>query len=424
MKQFLLASLALVALLIPFHATAQVYRPGFIVQADGDTTKGLVRYREGKLTYQSCIFKTSEEAETKEYFPADIQAYGVVGETPFRTKVVPSGEGVSSPTFVEVVEQGKLMLYAQDDQLYLEKENSGLKHLYLQNDNHDLPMYTGERQTVMTSAQHLILIHSLTLDCPVPDKLMLKVRQRLHVPNVAAIVRNYNTCAEPASAVSYKKDKLWIQTELGVFAGSYLTALQFNHSTSAHRFSGAKLPSASNFVFGAVFNFSSPKKSERFSVQLEPMYSKEQHKGNYVFPREAYEINGDYTINISRFSLPIMLRYTLTTNGKFRPYIGAGITNDFILDSNVQGSQSTKYFANGYVHKSDYRDSEIGTNISHAVTAAVGTKFQFSERHATLLQFRYEHGRYLATDQSYTDSRVYLAKTHQGYYLTAAYLFK
>lgn len=424
MKQFLLTGLALLALLIPLHATAQIYRPGFIVQADGDTTKGLVRYREGKLTYQGCVFKTTEDAEGKEYLPTDIQAYGIVGEAPFMSKQVPSGEGVSSPMFVEVVEQGKLMLYTQDEHLYLEKENSGLKHLYLQNDNHDLPMYIGERQTVSTSTQHLILIHSLTLDCPVPDKLMEKVRQRLYVPNVAAIVRNYNTCAEPSSAVSYKKSKVWLKTELGIFAGSYSTALQFNHSTSAHRFSGAKLPLTSNFVFGAVFNFTSPKKSERLSMQMEPMYSNEQHKGSYVFPRESYEISGDYTIDISRFSLPIMLRYTLTTNGKFSPYVGAGVVSDLILDSNVQGAQRTKYHANGYVHNSAYRDAELGTKISHALTAAVGTKFQFSERHATLLQFRYEHGRYLADDQSYTDSRVYLAKTQQGFYLTAAYLFK
>ncbi|MDO6390581.1 porin family protein [Pontibacter sp. BT731] len=424
MKQFLLAGLALVALLIPFHATAQIYRPGFIVQADGDTTKGLVRYREGKLTYQSCIFKTSEEAEAKEYLPADILAYGIEGEAPFMSKQVPSGEGVSNPMFVEVVEQGRIMLYTQNNLLYLEKENSGLKHLYLQNDDHNLPMYTGERQTVSTSTQHLILINSLTLDCPVPDKLMLKVRQRLHVPDVTAIVRNYNTCAAPTSAISYKKDHSWLKTELGVFAGSYSTSLQFNHNTTIHKFYGADFSMTHNFVFGGVLNFTSPKKSERLSVQMEPMYSQERHIGSFNYPRDSYTISGEYTIAMTRVSLPIMLRHTITTNGRFSPYFGAGIVTDYILDSKVTGTQRTEYHATGHVQNSRMGRNEVGTTLSHALTAAVGTKLQINERHAALLQFRYEYGRYLATDLSNSDSRVWLTDKHQGFYLMAAHLFK
>lgn len=424
MKQILLASLALVTFLIPFHAAAQTYRPGFIVQADGDTTKGLVRYREGKLTYQSCIFKTTEDAEAKEYLPTDIQAYGIVGEAPFMSKQVPSGEGVSNPMFIEVLEQGKLMLYTQNNLLYLEKEDSGLKHLYLQNDDQDITMHIGEQKTVSTSTQHLILIHTLTLDCPVPDKLMLKVRQRLHVPDVTAIVRNYNACAAPTSAISYKMDHSWLKTELGVFAGSYSTALQFNHNTTIHKFYGADFSMTHNFVFGGVLNFTSPKKSERLSVQMEPMYSQERHIGSFNYPRDSYTISGDYTIAMTRLSLPIMLRYTVTTNGRFSPYVGAGIVTDYILDSNVTGTQRTEYYATGHVQNSKLRENEVGTTFSHAFTTAVGTKFRIAEKHAALLQFRYEYGRYLATDLSNSDSRVWLTDKHQGFYLMAAYLFK
>ncbi|PKV67056.1 porin family protein [Pontibacter ramchanderi] len=424
MKQFLLASLALVALLIPFHATAQIYRPGFIVQAEGDTTKGLVRYREGKLTYQSCLFKTSEDAAAQEYLPADIRAYGIVGEALFMSKEVPATDGTLTRIFVEVLEQGKLMLYTQNNLLYLEKENSGLKQLYLQTDDQDITMYTGERKTINTSTQHLILLNSLTLDCPVPDKLMLKVQKSLHLPHVTALVRSYNTCASPNSAISFKENQSWLKTELGVFAGSYSTALYFNHNTTIHRFYGAKFSMNHNFVFGGVLNFTSPKKSERLSVQMEPMYSQERHIGSFTYPRDSYTISGDYTIEMTRLSLPIMVRYTITTNGRFSPYFSAGITNDYILDGQVSGLQKTEYHSTGTIQYSNLRKSDIGTTFSHAFTTAVGTRFKITERHATLLQFRYEHGRYLATDLSNSDSRLYLTKKHQGFYLTAAYLFK
>ncbi|EJF10882.1 outer membrane beta-barrel protein [Pontibacter sp. BAB1700] len=275
-----------------------------------------------------------------------------------------------------------------------------------------------------TSTQHLILINSLTLDCPVPDKLMLKVQKRLHVPDVTAIVRNYNHCAAPTSAISYKEKQSWLKTEMGVFAGSYSTALQFNHSTSIHRFNGADFSMTHNFVFGGILNFTSPKKSERLSVQVEPMYSQERHIGSFSYPRESYNISGDYTIEMTRLSLPIILRYTITTNGRFSPYIGAGIANDYILNSNVSGVQEVEYYATGHVEKGNLRKSEVGTTFSHALTSVLGTKFRISERHAAFLQFRYEYGRYLATDLSNSDSRLYLTDKHQGMYLTVAYLFR
>lgn len=424
MKQFLHISLALAALLISFHSAAQIFRPGFVVQAAGDTTKGLVRYREGKLNYKSCLFKTTDDADATEYFPADIQAYGIVSEAPFMSKEVLGSEGQLSRTFVEVLEQGKLMLYTKNNLLYLEKENSGLKHLYLQTDDQDIIMNTGERKTVTTSTQHLILINSLTLDCPVPDKLMLKVQKRLHVPDVTAIVRKYNNCAAPTRSISYKENQSWLKTEVGAFAGSYTTALHFNHNTSIHWFEGAKLSTTSNFVFGGVLNFTSPKKSERLSVQVEPMYSQERHAGSFEYPRESYVISGDYTIAMTRLSLPIILRYTITTNGRFSPYIGVGIANDYILKGDVTGTHKTKYHSTGLVHGGDIKRTEIGTTFSHAFTGALGTKFRISERHATLLQFRYEYGRYQAADLSNSSSRVFLHENHQGMYLTAGYLFK
>ncbi|WP_155800573.1 hypothetical protein [Pontibacter sp. BAB1700] len=125
MKQFLCTCLAIVALLTPFYSSAQTFRPGFIVQAAGDTTKGLVRYREGKQNYKSGLFKATENADVTEYFPADIQAYGIIGEAPFISKEVPATDGTLNRMFVEVLEQGKLTLYTQDNLLYLEKENSG-----------------------------------------------------------------------------------------------------------------------------------------------------------------------------------------------------------------------------------------------------------------------------------------------------------
>lgn len=420
MRQLLLAGLALVALLIPFYSTAQSFRPGFIVQAAGDTTKGLVRYREGKLNYKSCLFKTTDEASVTEYFPADIQAYGIVGEAPFMSKEVPGSEGTLNRMFVEVMEQGKLMLYTQNNLLYLEKENSGLKHLYLQTDDQDIMMNIGERKTVNTSTQHLILINSLTLDCPVPDKLMLKVQKRLHVPDVTAIVRNYNNCIAPTNNISYKEGQSWLKTELGVFAGSYSTAIQFNFKSSE----STKLDMSHNLVYGAILNFTSPKKSERMSVQVEPTYSKEQHSSSFRHPSDSYVTYGDFDISMTRLSLPVFLRYKLTLDKKINPYVGFGIANDYILNSKAKGSQKTEYHYNGHIEIRE-SNSEIGTKFSHALTAAIGSKFRLSERQDILLQFRYEFGRYIAdTRGNPMDNRIFMSNKQKGMYLTAAYLFK
>ncbi|SIQ63963.1 outer membrane beta-barrel protein [Pontibacter lucknowensis] len=418
MKQVLLYWLAAVALLTPLCSTAQTFRPGFIVQAAGDTTKGLVRYREGRQNYKSCIFKTAEDADTKEYLPADILAYGIAGEAPFMSKEVPAIDGTLNRMFIEVLEQGKLMLYTQDNLLYLEKENSGLKHLYLQTDDQDITRHIGEQKTVNTSTQHLILLNSLTLDCPVPDKLMLKVQKRLLVSDVTAIVRSYNTCVAPANNVSYKKT--WLKAEVGMFAGSYSTAIQFNHKSSEP----TKLDMSHNLVYGAILNFTSPKRSERISVQVEPTYSKERHSSTFRHPKESYVTYGNYNINMTRLSIPVFLRYKLTLDKRINPYVGFGIANDYILNSRVRGNQNTEYHYNGHIEAGTF-NSEIGTKFSHALTAAVGSRFQLSERQDLLLQFRYEFGRYIAdTRGNPMDNRIFMSNKQTGMYLTAAFVIK
>src|SRR5690606_37403953 len=107
-------------------------------------------------------------------------------------------------------------------------------------------------------------------------KKMAKLLKRLNVPDVVAVVEDYNNCIEPNSSVTYKQNKFWTTIEKGIFAGSYATALQFDYPNS---FNKTSFPITHSLVVGAMLNFTFPRKSERWSVQLEPLYSMERYNG-------------------------------------------------------------------------------------------------------------------------------------------------
>src|SRR5690606_9135993 len=112
MNKFLLCVIIIIcAIQISPDALSQGYRPGFIVQAEGDTIKGLIKYREGSSSYQSCIFKLTEESEISEYFPGDIKAYGIASNLLFESKNLVNSQGLSTKAFTKVLVNGKLKLY-------------------------------------------------------------------------------------------------------------------------------------------------------------------------------------------------------------------------------------------------------------------------------------------------------------------------
>jgi len=121
--------LVLTGVLLAVHIFGQHdFIEGYIVNAKGDTTHGLVDYRANFLMEKVCVFRKTEKDTIYEYQPIDLQSYKV-NNRKFVTKNIDN-----KSKFIEQLVSGKLNLYCRssvsNDVFYLENEKYGFRELF------------------------------------------------------------------------------------------------------------------------------------------------------------------------------------------------------------------------------------------------------------------------------------------------------
>lgn len=424
MKTHLLCAFTIaLTLLFSTKLFAQNYRPGYIVQAAGDTIQGLIRYREGDRNYKSCLFKTNEDSEAREYTPDNSLAFKIDNDALFESKKIVDKKGNATTAFLEVLVHGNLNLYEYKELLFLEKENSGLKLLSLETDAAKTGGAVGERATVTTATTHLILLNSLTFDCPVPENKMARLLKRLNIPDVIEVVEAYNNCRNPGNSIAYKADKPWMTTEMGILLGGHSTALNFK--AGPYSIKDAEFPAANNFIIGGYFNIASPRRSERISLHLEPFYSREKHLGYLELQGPLIIFRNDYIIDIHRFSVLSMARYTIKNQKALNPYFGIGLSSNFIYSGKGTRRLETETLINDVRHiETTISEAFLDKKFYVGATAALGTSYKINDEHKVIVQFRYEQGNYISGKPiNHPDFTAHL-DNNNSFYLTAAYIIK
>ncbi|NEM96224.1 hypothetical protein [Pontibacter burrus] len=418
---FVLTAICLLAFLP--DATAQTYRPGFIVRAEGDTLRGLVKYREGNARYASCIFKANERAASQEYGIDDIVAYGITNDAMFEVKTITNLKQKQIKTFVEVLNHGKLSLYGYRNMFFLQKENEDL-HLISTKSNTSAVGGTVGQQMVSTSTTgHLILLNTLTYDCPVPEELLTKVLRKVKGPDIQAIVVAYNNCASPNNNITYKQDKPWVKIEKGILIGSHAASL--NMTTAYYSDQKAEFPLTSNLIVGGHFNLMSPRRSEKFSVIVDAYFSSEKYEGYHGNMRPNLKHRSDYSVEMKRLAAVTMARFNLGTYQKFNPYYGIGVAHNYVIDSKATRRQETEILVLGVRHvETDITETDLNFSYHAGLTAALGTTYQFNPKHKVAFQFRAERSVFLSRRAFENKDHSFNLKNSMTYYLTAAYILK
>lgn len=394
-------------------ATAQSYKAGFMVEASGDTIRGLVKHREGKSIYKSFFFKKDTNADVTEYSPESVVAYGFTNGSQLERKQLTDKKGNVLTAFAEVLVRGRLNLYQYQNQLYLAKQGEAL-----------MPLQKDEQNA--NSTKHLILINSLTLDCPVPEEHLAKMLNEISTQRMVEVVENYNNCVSPNNSITYNADKPWTTVEKGLSVSTHTATLDFN--TGSHSLEQATFSQSQNLVFGAFFNIAFPRTSQRLSLQLEPLYSQEKHQGYAAVQEAQVKHQTDYSIAIKRLAIVSMGRYQLAQLAAFTPYLGVGLTSNIILSGQAIARIETESMINDTRHiETSITDEFLDSNLKKLYlvpTVAVGTGYQISDKHTMQFQIRYDLSQLSPGNKKDTSRSSTQLNSNNSIYLTAAYIFR
>jgi hypothetical protein len=315
--------LFLVVLLLAMTGTAQAqknFRPGYIVRPGGDTLRGEVDARGGQRMAQLCLFRAAAtDANQARYLPADLKAYGFTDGIRYESCQMPSTAGTSTPLFLQVLAQGKAMLYTYNDQ------DSRLRYFFRKTDGtvavtelvqiiQNVRRENGSMQEERSYPFRQVLSQAFA-DCFAVQSLLPQAQ--LSDARLVAIFDRYNTCSQGQGA-SAKSRVRNTKIHAGLVAGVQQSNVELTDNGSVELESGLRP------VFGASLLINPASFNEKVALRLEALYQTQHFTADYQRPYGAFSTsNREANITINALRVPFMARYTFPT-GLVRPYIQVG----------------------------------------------------------------------------------------------------
>lgn len=313
------------------------FEPGYVILGK-DTVPGLVGDRNSIKNARECLYKKDAFNDPVKYHPADIAGFGFDHtKKHYATKTWKDTEQQTHTGFLEVLVEGALTLYYrkdthEKDYFFVEKGDSKVfelrntiarKKYESQKYNNDWKTYKIEKKEFMR------LLLALCADCA-DAKVKKKIENaRRTIFDLTAVVSAYNTCISPEKAYEQEKETLKLKTRISLTLGVRQSSFDVK-SAQISRLNQVDFVQYTTGNIGIAFNFVFPRVNERFSVQTALLYSPRSH---FTGVKETATKRWNYDLNLkSSFRLPLLARYTFgKAEATFRPYIEAGISNNFTL---------------------------------------------------------------------------------------------
>ncbi|MDO7847013.1 hypothetical protein Q5H92_11640 [Hymenobacter sp. M29] len=341
-KSLLFAGCGLFGGLLAAPVQAQTnFAPGYVLPATGDTLRGEVDLREGRLSARRCRFRPTASADVITYEPQQVRGYGFSApQRHYRTMAVAVDEtAAQQPVFLEVLVDGPASLYFLRDGEKRDEYFVGLANQPLALLRHGMVQVSrnGETSTAMDTGYRNTLRAALA-DCPaVEKKLSTLLFQESALLNV---VTTYNAdCRGYRAARARQSTAAAVHLTVGLLLG----AARHTVAYEGFPFGGGAVTknTSTGLAIGPVFQFSSARVSQRVSLVASLLYEPEKYEIS-PGPGSQMSPNARIHFDFAYLRLPLMVRYTYP-RGKVVPLAEAGLTVAYALKTDV----SSGIIANG-----------------------------------------------------------------------------
>jgi hypothetical protein len=376
-----LTALILFALFIwakPSNAISD-FRKGFIIKSEKDTVWGYVNYSQGQQSFRNCTFKESIKGETSRFTPENIIGYGFDEDKMYISKQVQINDDSKQAFFMEVLVKGSFSLLNLDNSFYvLNKENELIKLINIKAGN------LSDRLKNQPIANHYAgILNLLMFDCiEIRDQIP---KTRYSEKMLTRIVEQYHECKE-LPFISYKNQKPWIKTNLGVLAGFQHSTIKFITPGIQYQHMTGNFSTAKNPVAGISLDISSPRVNERLSLISSILYTAPSYYSYRHIDNGAYIQNDYVSVSLHSIKIPAGFKYTFPEKS-ITPYFNAGFVSIFNVSS------SSDYY-------SEYRiKDEVWVNEPDALKiksyqfgylGGIGIQKTVSPKYSASVEMRYE----------------------------------
>lgn len=304
------------------------FRPGYVLPLTGDTLRGEVDSREGRVNAQRCRFRATAQAEMVTYRPAELRGYGLPLENRhYRSLPIVVAPAPAQPFFLEVLVDGPASLYFLRD---VEQHES----FYVASPKLPLALLEHSRTIVQENAlahveennRYRNTLAVALAGCPeVQSKLPALPFQE---GALRKAVVAYNSCAG-YQAPQPKFSQPPTHATIGVMAGVAQHTLYYNGLPFGTDITSQQ----TGFAFGPTLNVVSSRVSQRLSLAMALLYEPEKYDVGMDSRPPGYD-DARIRFDLAYLRLPVMVRYTYP-RGKVVPIAEAGFTVAYAIKKDI-----------------------------------------------------------------------------------------
>ena len=410
MKHFLILILFLGVAAMNCYSQNE-WKPGYIIKNSGDTVFGLIDNRDSKSNSNHCYFRKDRLSETTIFGPKDINGYRFNDGKFFITKDIPA-ENSTRKMFLEFLIEGKVdVFHFQDDKSHFFVEKNG--KLYELINTTEIKEVKGTKYSI-DRKEYLVVMNSLMQDANIQPIIY---KSKLESKSLINVAKNYHerVCSKEQCIIYEKKIKP-IHVNFGVQIGESMNRFNFGDELLSDYSLSSSI--GCRLEFENIVGY-----AENLSVQMDftlQQFSKYNLKDIYNFTTLTY--NGQYytifnkkynedvqNINVDLkavvFRLPVVVNYTFS-KGKIRPYLGIGVSNNFVLSQN----KDFVYLAFYNQYKQSIPTYSLG------FLGRAGCKYALKNNHTLYADLNIDYSQSLNTNQ-------FLKLTNNLYSLNIGYTF-
>jgi hypothetical protein len=391
----------------------KIFRDGYIIKKGGAPIYGLVEYSSSQDIPSKCSFKSFDIARVVEYSPETLIAFGYKNGNRYETR-----EFNNKQVFFEVLVTGKLVLYRRGSGYFLEKDHTGLVELK----SGQIKYQTSNGITEFKNLPAFLTYLTEGKSGSISSNFNIK-------NDIVPLVTAYNKDSGnefyvfnrsiSEKQISQKALETGVErNRFGLLGGTNIYMLSLTPKANYSEY----LPNPekeSAIVFGISYERMLSRKSDRYSLKLELLYTKQTF---YCYRDEISKtilINRyDAFFNFTGIKVPVLFQYSFTGK-KITPYINAGFAyqnmskKDYVLIKEVENTSLHE------VRTYETRDLVVTSGEVSSV-AGVGLKTRLFNNISLNIQGRVEFGTGIlerVDEYSLNDDKPYKEQSLQASFL-------
>lgn len=404
MKKNLLKPVFIILLIsaVKFSYSQKHYIPGYIINSNGDTTKGFIDYKKWDVNPERISFCEELQGEVKSYSPSEIIEFGVDkniyvnGIVQFEVLTSNTSELLYEPemrlqsdtVFLQVIILGPKSLY------YF-KPPIGNENFYIKQDSlFELLVYRKYLKSIngdLKKAENKRYINQLALylnNCP---SINQKIKNLSYTESsLTKLFENHYKCINDLPQYQKKQERVSFGT--GVVGGVTRTDLDFK-SKDFYYVANTTFNNSINFSKGLFLDIIFPKRHGRWSIYNELLVTNFDVSGEYI----KIKNENDYSVTTSNIRYTYLKMYNMIRFhypfGKFQVFINGGISRGLAMDAYAERETESFY----YGEENLVVDLAIpeSRNIEQGIQIGIGCKYK-----KLSFEARYENGNGMSTLQN------------------------